>query len=225
MKMLQRFILVAALVALVGSVAMADSIESSSYTVAQAPGPYTVTFPLDNFNPALGTLNSITLSLAYTTSGEIDVVNYAFPPATLSFMGATSSIPLTLTGPGSLDVTTTAGLSIGPGTVSPYILTYPLTYSVAGLSNAGTVYSYPSNFLLFETPPNSTQDTFTVSVGTGTFSGTGPAGLAFGGNAEAGATITIAYDYTPARVPESSSLLLVSPLLGGLGLLRKRLVR
>lgn len=228
MKMLQRFVLLAALVALLGSVAMADSIEYSSYTVAPAAAPYTVTFPLDNFNPSLGSLQSITLSLAYTMSGEIDVVNYAFPPNTLSFMGATSSIPLTLTGPGSLDVTTTAGLSIGGGTVLPYLFTFPSVYSVSGLSSVGTVYSYPSNFSLFETPPGATTDNFTVSVGTGSFSGTGPSGLAYGGDATVGATIEVAYDYIPKPkpVPESSSLLLMSPaLLGGLGLLRKRLAR
>src|SRR5450432_2948879 len=116
MQILQR-VLSTATLAVIGSCGLFGAQLSFSHTTASAVGPFTDNFTLQDFDPALGTLTGITVDLADTTTGEVDIFNATGAPQ--NFTNATSSVPLSLTAPAGLTLATTAVAGPISGVVIP----------------------------------------------------------------------------------------------------------
>jgi hypothetical protein len=216
MTTLRRVLTATALAAMASSVAMANSIDFS-HTTPSTTSPFTNSFSLANFNTALGTLTSVTITLAYSTTGEVDIFNDTSSNQT--FTNAESSVPLTLTGPDGLSQTVDAVAGPISGTVVPGENKFP------GLTGTGTLtINVPSaDFGAFEIPPSATTDTYSVAGNMGTFSGMSVTGVFFGGEAVAGGVTTVTYDYViPSATPEPTTMVMMGAALVGLGLLRKK---
>jgi hypothetical protein len=165
--------------------------------------PYSYTALASQFN---GTLTSVEISVSSNIVGHVNVVNIT--PTAEAFSNATSSVPVSLTGPDSLALAvtaTTAGQSSTIGAAPPggYTqVTLPGNTVTASVSTTLT-----SGLSAFE--GTGTNDlTFTFTAGQGTYGGSGPFGVFFGGSATADATITVIYNFvSPIPEPTSMSLL------------------
>ena len=112
------FSAVAAAVSLSASSLLAGTMTYTEITALQS-APFTNNFTLPQFNTPLGDLlTDITITLSYTTTGEISIINISTSP--LSFTNAKTSTPLTLTAPGSLSIATNAVAGPIDGTASPF---------------------------------------------------------------------------------------------------------
>ena len=219
MTILRRAFTATTLIALASSAAIADSV-SFSHTTPSTLATFTDPFTLSNFDTALGTLDSVTITFAYTATASVGIIDTTGVPQ--PFTGATASIPLTLSGPDGLtpvtfDVTAGpfAGTAVGFG---PDV--------IAGPTDVGTLtIDVPiADFADFENPPNSIPDSYSVLTSDGTYSGSetsGAGGEFFGGSAVAGGVTTVTYVYT-AAAPEPATMALMGGALLGLGLLGKR---
>jgi hypothetical protein len=203
---MKRRLLFLGLAGLVASLAMgkpsqADSVTYISTVVPDQSIPFSVPLTLPLFNPSLGTLTGVTLSVDATITADIQVVNINTSP--MAFTNATASVPVTATGPGGATATVTAMAVVPSGTAAPGLNDFP---GVAG-STSGVNPVSPADFSLYIGTGTFT-GTLSVVAPTGTFSGSGPPGLFFGGTATAGGSIDVTYTFTPA-VPEPSSMALL----------------
>ena len=184
---------------------------SFSHTSTTHAAPFTDNFTLGSFDSNLGVLQSI--EIIATSSATADVGIFNATASSLSFTNAQATIPVTITTPLSVvNQTLTAGPFSGnaaPGTNDFPGITGSATYDV--LVAAG-------NFSLFEVPGGSNQS-YSVVVGTGNYSGNSSFGLFFGGSATAGGTTQIIYTY---NAPEPLSVALLGLGLAGLGVVRRR---
>jgi hypothetical protein len=105
MTLARRILTAAALVAMAGSSAVADSIQYTHITTSTS-APFTDNFALNNFDTTLGTLTGVVVTLDYSTTGEVDIFNSN--GALQVFTNASSSIPLSLNGPDGLTSNTNA---------------------------------------------------------------------------------------------------------------------
>jgi hypothetical protein len=214
MTALRRIFTATALVAMASSAAMADSISFSHTTVSQE-APFIDTFSIPGFDTSLGTLNSVTIQLAYTTTAELDVFNATGVPQ--AFTEGYASSPLTLNGLDGLSLTTNAVAGPIDGVANPGETPFP------GLSGGGTLtITVPdSDFSAFEMPPAAS--TYSVEGAAGSFNGSSVAGVFFGGSASAGGVTTVTYDYGApiASVPEPTAMALLGSVLVALRLLQR----
>lgn len=162
-------------------------------------------------------MEDITITLDADGTAEVDVVNITATSKT--FIGATATIPVSLTGPGP--TTTSVTLSAGPtsGTAAPGLNTFP------GLpaSATNTVDVSPADFGLYE--GLGLIVSVDVAAGTGTYTGTSLPGLFFGGSSTVGAVTTISYDYLPSTsttTPEPATVSLLGIALLVIGRLLKK---
>ncbi|MGA2052577.1 MAG: choice-of-anchor E domain-containing protein [Opitutales bacterium] len=178
--------------------------------------PFSQNFTFNTFNPALGILGNVTLSLSTSITAEIDIFNANATPQ--PFTNATATIPVTLTGPGSATVLATAIAGPVSGTASPGLNAFP------GLpaSASTTVNVLPTNWGFYENPPSGITGTLNVSAAGGNYNGTPIPGVFFGGSATAGATVTLEYDYSTAIPEPGATAFLTAGALGGLGLALRR---
>jgi hypothetical protein len=222
---MKRFLIPALLLACGAGSARADSI-TQIFTHASQTVPYTYTFGANQFDPSQGTLTSVEIEVASNITGAVTVLNYNTTAE--SFTNATSAVPVTLTGPSGLSISTTAsspsqsgtvGADVGgvPGMVSLPGQTYTATDSTTLNSGFGDYIGTGVNTL-----------SFTFGAGDGNYSGTASSGVFFGGSASADATITVIYNYNSIAVPEPTSFVLlglggVVSLVGGRVLRRRKM--
>jgi hypothetical protein len=160
--------------------------------------PTTVNLP--KFDPSLGTLTDIVLKLSSTDIVGSEVCNVT--RFSQSYTGAfVNELTVQITGPDSLQTTTT--LSAGPssGTVAPY------TFAHAGSPSEATAFGLtdvpPADFCRF-TGSGLVAINLCANAPTGTFGGSGPLGVFFGAYADCYGAVEI--DYVYSAVPETGTL-------------------
>ena len=192
---------------LLAAQAKADLSESFSGSYGPSGTPINTTIYLQGFNTSLGTLDSVTLTLATADTTSISIVNTTGSPQ--SYTSATATIGITATVPSSglsvTSTTTSSGVSGSIGSaVGPYYLA-PATTD--GFASTG---AQTSNLGDYETTGIYPVD---ISATSGIYAGSAVQGVIFGGNATSSGTLEVTYDYTPVATPEPSSL------IGGFGIL------
>ena len=176
--------------------------------------PYSLS--LGSFNPALGTLTDISLTLVTNLTPEVQLTNLT--NAAQSFTNAQSSAPFTLTGPGNTTVTATASTgsidgtaAAGPSAVS--------TFSGPTVQQTQTIDLASLISLYQDTGPLG----FQAALGPFTSSASFASGtLGVGGEALVNGSVAIDYTYNAAPVPTPSALLLLATgFLGLAGITRR----
>jgi hypothetical protein len=176
---------------------------SSTLPVAVNNFPIDLTLP--QFNESLGSLTGIQLTLTTTGLLQSEVANVG-PSAT--FSNAAASGTITVSGPEALQAfvnlsTTPFNGSIAAGTpLSPTFSLGPQT----SLSGQGMSQVPLSDFGAFETGGAGGNFDFSLNADlNGSFSGNGPSGLSFAGDATAFGSVQVNYTYVSA-VPEPGQL-------------------
>ena len=185
-----------------------------TYTDNPSNIPFTDTFSLPKFNVSDGTLTNVSITLSAATSGEVDVFNNT--PLTQTYTNASATIPVEVTGPGNTSLSlllTETGVS---GTVAAFSLA---STPIAPVTGSDPV-SLTNNLGLWEGSAGQTIQLSLSFAGNGTYGGTGPLQVFFGGNAVGSATTTITYTYTTNGevVPEPETFSLMAVALGFLAL-------
>jgi len=180
---------------------------TQTFTSPAATVPYTVTFMANQFNMPGATLTSVEIEVASTITGVVQVINISNFAQTYS--NATSSVPVSLSGPAGLALGVTATTSGQSGTIAAAPAGGFTEKTLDGNSVTGSV----STTLV---PPNLTPyigsgvDSlpFTFTAGSGTYGGSSSANgsVFFGGSATASASVTLVYNFTAAAVPEPASM-------------------
>ncbi len=204
--------------ALMATVSLAGTTHANtqtfSFNVLEQTLPFTESFTLPGFDPALGTLTEVEVIADASVTATVDVLNVTGTDQEIT--NAIAAIPIEVTGPAGLVIDQT--LTSGPfsGTALANSTTMLGTGTITGSESA--TFTDPTALLAFTT--NGDLD-FTFSADSGLFSGTGtPGSVFFGGSGESGGTVTVVYTFIP--IPEPSSLVLVG--LGGVALLAGRKV-
>jgi len=217
-----------------------DSPTSASNSPVGAPNqystPYSATVTIPTFDPLtappgfINQLTSVQIVMNWLSSGSVTIYNFDSNSAH-NFTAASSSVPLSITGPDGTVVNTTAltGPSGGGSVAAAPCGGCFSSTTVNGLSGSGTANNTVIGAGLLNYYGNGiTTLNFSFTSGNAAFSGTevgGSGHLAFGGTAIDGAGIAVTYNYvTVAGVPEPSSFLMLGSALLGLGvIIRKRL--
>lgn len=229
-KSLSRLLWGAAALGIVAVLTVPASAETSfqdkPYSVVGTSGSASSqTLTWDKFDPSLGTLTGVSLSIGGTASGSVSVTNTDVDA--LNLFDFVNRIRLTFSGtgskPGSQTTTNTALVS------SPVIPTSPGTYSLAGESTQGfalnpgsqTLSGLSNNldaFLAYFTGPGA----FTTSLVQLPAIGSSNSGFTTVDNAGllAAGMVSIVYTYQP--VPEPSTCALAAVGLAVAGFVRAR---
>jgi len=178
-------------------------------------GGFTDSFTLTSFNPSLGTLEGVTIQLTTVSTGLEEVINFTGSPN--PYTGATSSVPLTITGPAGITISTTATAGPFAGTtgsgLGPYVNPGTPTTSSASANVA------PGLFSEFETV-HPVDLSVTVAAEDGHYSGSG-SNIVFGGDSEVSGVTSVTYTYE-ALTPEPALLGVLSLGLVGMVLVRRK---
>ena len=158
-------------------------------------------FVLPSFSTDQGTLNSVDITLVLDFIPVVSAISvYNSTNTTEGFTNASIVLPVAVTGPGALDLSTSIGANVASGQANPGVTNYSLPASP--ISASAQVLS--ENLDLWEGQPGNTVS-LAVTPGFPTFQGTAQGGgLFFGGSATESGTITVQYSFTPANtaVPE-----------------------
>lgn len=227
LKAFPSFCLVTLMLGLLPTPAAASLIDQYTYTIFTNSVPFTQTFDVAKFDPSLGTLVGISMTLETSGSATVKILNETLQNQ--GFTAATARLPLLITGPdGSfVEFVTTAGPASGTITAAPFaggsmVLSIPGPV-ITGASNATVP---EANFASYIGPGGSTMS-FNAAA-TGFYSGSSDIAdtLWFSGSGRVGGTFTIAYEYITTDVPEPVTMALFGSgllIMGFLG--RKRFIR
>ena len=193
------------------------AVETFSANYGELTGGNSENLTLNEFDPALGTLTGITLTLISHDTIESEVIDLT--GQNQAYTGATATLPVTVAALDGLTATAT-------GVAGPFsgVATRPqFSTTVAGTSQVTTTTSAnvgAGDFILYE----GTGKTFNVNVlvSDGIYSGSSAGGtVAFFGTGDSRGTVEVAYDYL--AVPEPGTLAAGLGLLGycGIGLVRR----
>ncbi|MGC9943873.1 MAG: choice-of-anchor E domain-containing protein [Verrucomicrobiota bacterium] len=172
---------------------------------------------LSDFNPSLGSLTGVTITLISNDTIESEVINLI--GHCQDYKDATATLPVSVTALAGLTTTTT-------GVAGPYsgmVRGHQYTESVAGKSHVTTTSSAdidPSDFILYEGAGQSFN--LDVQVGDGVYSGSSAGNaVAFFGTGDSYGTVEVTYDYS--CVPEPGTLAAGLGILGfcGINLVRR----
>jgi hypothetical protein len=173
---------------------------------------------LSDFDPALGILTGVTITLASNDYIESEVINVHVPSSSENYSGATATLPVTVT---ALDgLTTTANGVAGPfsGSVSGPLGTIATAGTISKIVNTSANVA-PGDLVLYE----GAAQTFAVNVlvSDGIYSGFSSGdSVAFFGSGNSYGTVGVTYDYLP--IPEPGTL---AAGLGALGYCGLRITR
>ena len=174
---------------------------------------------LDTFNPSLGTLTGITLTLISNDTIESEVIDLT--GQNQAYTDATATLPVTVTALAGLTATAT-GVA---GPFSGVAMSPQFNKIVAGTSQVTTITSAnvaSGDFILYE-GAGKTFD-MNVLVSDGVYSGSSMCGaVAFFGAGDSCGTVDVTYDYSP--VPEPGTLAAGLGLLGYYGVSLARRIR
>jgi hypothetical protein len=176
----------------------------------------------NKFDSNIGTLTSVTLTLNANMTAEVDVINQN--AVNEHFTNATASVPISVTGPDSSVITATPAVTPFGGTAVPGTNAYTNLQATASATES----IVNSNFGYYSAASGGTAN-LTALVNNGTFTGTGPRNVYFGGLGTVSETITLTYNYAhnPGSVPEpNSAVLCAAGVLASLGsVIRRRKLR
>jgi hypothetical protein len=191
-----------------------------TFSHSSQPVPYSFSFGASQFDPSMGTLNSVSIAVVSDVTGEVDVINLT--GVTQTFTNASASIPVTLAGPASLSLSATAVTPAQSGTVAAGI-PYGETVISGLTATASTSVTYTAPAALATYIGTGTSNLpFLFTIGNGTYSGTAPPNVFFSGGGSADATVTITYNFSP--VPEPAGFVLLG-LGSAIGLIGRRALR
>jgi hypothetical protein len=160
-------------------------------------------FYVPAFNPALGTLEDVDVTLSFRMTPNITVVNTT--NASIQFTDASISVPVEVSGLGltTFDTTLTASRSGTAGAGTNNYLLGPSTASGTETISAG-------DFSSWEDQPTQKYVSFTLSKGDPSYSGTAQGdGLLFGGTDAQYGKISVEYTYLSVlAAPEPSGKVL-----------------
>ncbi len=162
-------------------------------------------FTLPAFDPTLGTLQSIDLTLSIDSSSTIKVYNTASTP--VGFTNASINLPLSVSAPSGITFTLNLGATLASGTAQPGLNTFgALTTNETLSQSVGS-----AAFALFEDQPGGTV-TFSYNKGNPTYQGTDLGNSLFFGGSETGSgELKIVYTYLNSAVqptPEPAGMYL-----------------
>jgi hypothetical protein len=176
--------------------------------------PYNLS--LNSFNPALGTLTGISLTLVTNLTPQVQLLNLT--TSGQPFTNAQSTATFTLNGPGSTAVTATASTGSIDGTASAGMYTIS-TFSGSTVNQTQIIDLSPAIWAQYQgAGPLSFQAALGPYTSSASFT---PGTLAVGGNGLVNGDVTIAYAYAPVPLP--ATFLLFGSGLAGLAAVRKRL--
>jgi hypothetical protein len=169
---------------------------------------------LSDFDPSLGILTGVTISLASNDYIKSEVINVT--SSSQNYSDATATLPVTVTALGGL--TTTAN-----GVAGPFSGSVPGSLGAIAIVSAGTISETvntsasvaPGDFVLYE----GAAQTFDVNVlvSDGIYSGSSAGdSVAFFGSGSSYGTVGVTYDYSP--IPEPGTLVAGLGALGYCGL-------
>lgn len=187
-----------------GTPSQAATVTYDSATVTGEAIPFSTVLAVQQFNPSLGTLTGVQLSVDATVTGSVAVTNIS--SGALTFTNAFISVPLTSTGPdGTIASTVTMAIDAAGTAAANTTTTFPVTASSQGFANATTFSAYEGTGTF-----NATLAATSLSFG-GTPGPGGQNNLFFGGAATAGGFVDVTYTYTPGTpvVPEPASMALL----------------
>jgi hypothetical protein len=216
-RMTKKFLLPAFLLACAVGTAQAGS-STQTFTAPTTAVPYSVTFYADQFNMPGCTLTSVDITVTSDIVGSVNVINTSASAQT--FSNATSSVPVTLSGPDSLGLNVTATTSGQSGSIAARP-DGPGTFTEVDLPGNAVTASVGTTLTGSAVDPylgTGTNDlNFLFTAGTGTYSGSSSAnGLVFfGGSATADATVQLVYNFNTAAIPEPNSMSLLGIGMAG----------
>lgn len=169
---------------------------------------------LSDFDPSLGILTGVTITLASNDNIKSEVINVNMASLSQNYSGATATLPVTVTALAGL--TTTANGAAGPfsGSVPGPLGAIAVAGTISEIVNTSANVA-PGDFVLYE----GAAQTFDVNVlvSDGIYSGNSAGdSVAFFGAGSSYGTVGVTYDYSP--IPEPGTLAAGLGVLGYCGL-------